>query len=125
MGCLERQRRSRCWARSNVVLEFEVAASGRNCRKGPLASLPSRPFLIFTSLAPDDTFKRVVVAPLDAADGPQFVTPMIRKNYTRSSRGLSLEPVFVVETAQDRRCGDSAACRNRTAVWLTADRRND
>jgi len=35
---------------------------------------------------------------------------------TRRSRGVSLEPVFVMETAQDWRGRDSVACWNRAAV---------
>jgi hypothetical protein len=42
---------------------------------------------------------------------------VIRKNCkTRKSRGLSVKTVFVMETAQDWRCRNSAACWNRTAA---------
>jgi len=38
---------------------------------------------------------------------------------------VSLEPVFMMETAQDWRCRNSAACRNWATVWLIDDRSND
>ena len=41
-----------------------------------LAAPPERPFLMFINLVPDEAFKRVVIAPLDAPDGPRFVTPL-------------------------------------------------
>ena len=37
---------------------------------------PERPFLMFISLASEDTFKRVVLAPLDAPDGARYVTAL-------------------------------------------------
>ena len=56
-----------------------------------LSTEPSRPFLMFISLAPDETFKRVVVAPLDAPDAARFVTPLnCERVYYSGSRGLCL-----------------------------------
>jgi hypothetical protein len=56
-----------------------------------LASAPARPFLMFISLAPDDTFKRVVLAPLDSPDGARYVTPLnCERVYYAGSRGLCL-----------------------------------
>ena len=56
-----------------------------------LSAPPSRPFLMFVSLAPDDTFKRVVLAPLDAPDGARYVTPLnCERVYYSGSRGLCL-----------------------------------
>jgi hypothetical protein len=56
-----------------------------------LASLPERPFLMFINLVPDEAFKRVVIAPLDAPDGPHFVTPLqCDRVYYAGTRGLCL-----------------------------------
>ena len=53
---------------------------------------PERPFLMFISLASDDTFKRVVLAPLVAPDGARYVTPLnCERVYYSGSRGLCLE----------------------------------
>ena len=53
---------------------------------------PDRPFLMFISLASDASFKRVVLAPLDAPDGPRYVTPLnCERVYYSGSRGLCLE----------------------------------
>jgi hypothetical protein len=52
---------------------------------------PSRPFLMFISLIPDSTFKHVVIAPLDAPDGPRYLTPLqCDRVYYAASRGLCL-----------------------------------
>ena len=54
-----------------------------------LSALPARPFLMFISLAPDDTFKRVVLAPLTAPDEARYVTPLnCERVYYSGSRGL-------------------------------------
>ncbi len=45
--------------------------------------------------------------------------------YTCISRSVSLKPVFVMETAEDWRCRDSAAYRNPTAGPLTYVRSSD
>ena len=56
-----------------------------------LSTPPARPFLMFISLAPDDTFKRVVLAPLGAPDGARYVTPLnCERVYYSGSRGLCL-----------------------------------
>ena len=53
---------------------------------------PERPFLMFISLASEDTFKRVVLAPLDAPDGARYVTALnCERVYYAGSRGLCLE----------------------------------
>ncbi len=58
-----------------------------------LSTPPARPFLMFVSLVPDDTFKRVVVAPLSAPDGARYVTPLqCDRVYYAGSRGLCLTP---------------------------------
>src|SRR5947208_9627837 len=44
--------------------------------KPPLPAPPVRPLLMFISLIPDAGFKHVVMAPLDAPDGPHYVTPL-------------------------------------------------
>lgn len=56
-----------------------------------LQAPPARPFLMYISLAPDDTFKRIVLAPLDAPDGARYVTPLqCERVYFSGSRGLCL-----------------------------------
>ncbi len=56
-----------------------------------LAAPPARPFLMFVSLVPDDSFKHVVIAPLDAPDGARYVTPLqCDRVYYAASRGLCL-----------------------------------
>jgi len=56
-----------------------------------LAAPPERPFLMFINLVPDEAFKRVVIAPLDAPDGPRFVTPLqCDRVYYAGTRGLCL-----------------------------------
>jgi hypothetical protein len=56
-----------------------------------LSRPPDRPFLMFVSLASDDSFKRVVVAPLDSPDGARYVTPLTcDRVYFAGSRGLCL-----------------------------------
>jgi len=59
--------------------------------KPVLPAPPSRPFLMFVSLIPDDSFKHVVIAPLDAPDGARYVTPLqCDRVYYAGSRGLCL-----------------------------------
>jgi hypothetical protein len=56
-----------------------------------LPAPPARPFLMFVSLIPDDTFKHVVMAPLDAPDGARYLTPLqCDRVYYAGSRGLCL-----------------------------------
>ena len=56
-----------------------------------LSAPPARPFLMFISLVPDDTFKRVVLAPLSAPDEARYVTPLnCDRVYYAGSRGLCL-----------------------------------
>ncbi len=56
-----------------------------------LAAPPPRPFLMFISLVPDQTFKRVVLAPLDAPDGARYLTELqCDRVYYAGSRGLCL-----------------------------------
>jgi hypothetical protein len=46
---------------------------------------------MFVSLIPDDSFKHVVIAPLDAPDGARYVTPLqCDRVYYAASRGLCL-----------------------------------
>ncbi len=60
--------------------------------KALLSSPPPRPFLMFISLTPDHTFKRVVLAPLAAPDQARYVTPLnCERVYYSGSRGLCLE----------------------------------
>jgi hypothetical protein len=57
-----------------------------------LSSPPERPFLMYVSLSADETFKRVVLAPLNAPDGPRYVTPLnCERVYYSGSRGVCLE----------------------------------
>jgi hypothetical protein len=49
---------------------------------GRLAAVPAAPFVMVRSLVPDETHGRVGIAPLDAPDGPRFIT------------GLTCERVF-------------------------------
>lgn len=59
--------------------------------KRTLVAPPARPFLMFISLASDDTFKRVVLAPLAAPDEARYVTPLnCERVYYAGSRGLCL-----------------------------------
>jgi len=59
--------------------------------KPTLPAPPARPFLMFISLASDDTFKRVVLAPLAAPDEARYVTPLnCERVYYSGSRGLCL-----------------------------------
>jgi hypothetical protein len=61
--------------------------------KATLAEPPARPFLMFISLTPDDTFKRVVLAPLGSPDGARYVTPIqCDRVYYAGTRGLCLTP---------------------------------
>jgi hypothetical protein len=56
-----------------------------------LTAAPQRPFLMFISLVPDETFKKVVLAPLDAPDGARYATPLqCDRVYYAASRGLCL-----------------------------------
>ena len=56
-----------------------------------LAAPPARPFLMFINLVPDQAFKHVVLTPLAAPDGPQYVTPLqCDRVYYAGSRGLCL-----------------------------------
>ena len=56
-----------------------------------LVAPPARPFLMFISLVPDETFKRVVLAPLDAPDGARYLTPLqCDRVYYAGTRGLCL-----------------------------------
>ena len=56
-----------------------------------LTAAPQRPFLMFISLAPDETFKKVVLAPLEAPDGARYATPLqCDRVYYAASRGLCL-----------------------------------
>ena len=56
-----------------------------------LSAPPARPFRMFISLVPDDTFKRVVLAPLGAPDEARYVTPLnCDRVYYAGSRGLCL-----------------------------------
>jgi hypothetical protein len=51
---------------------------------------------MFISLAPDETFKHVVLAPLAAPDGARYVTPLnCERVYYSGSRGVCLETRFV------------------------------
>jgi len=62
--------------------------------KPVLPAPPARPFLMFVSLIPDDSFKHVVIAPLDAPDGARYVTPLqCDRVYYAGSRGLCLAAV--------------------------------
>ena len=59
--------------------------------KPVLPAPPARPFLMFVSLIPDDSFKHVVIAPLDAPDGARYVTPLqCDRVYYAAARGLCL-----------------------------------
>ncbi|MCU1386390.1 MAG: translocation protein TolB [Acidobacteria bacterium] len=59
--------------------------------KPRLAQPPARPFLMFVSLVPDDTFKHVVIAPLNAPDAARFLTPLqCDRVYYAGTRGLCL-----------------------------------
>jgi len=61
--------------------------------KATLAEPPARPFLMYISLTPDDTFKRVVIAPLASPDGARYVTPLqCDRVYYAGTRGLCLTP---------------------------------
>ena len=56
-----------------------------------LPAPPQRPFLMFISLVPDGTFKKVVLASLDAPDGARYVTPLqCDRVYYAGARGLCL-----------------------------------
>lgn len=59
--------------------------------KARLQAPPERPFLMFISLVPDEGFKHVVMAPLDAPDGARYVTPLqCDRVYYAGARGLCL-----------------------------------
>ena len=61
--------------------------------KATLPAPPARPFLMFISLAPDEAFKHVVLASLDAPDGPRYITPLqCERVYYAGSRGLCRTP---------------------------------
>ena len=63
------------------------AAAGKPLLPAP----PARPFLMFISLVPDEAFKHVVMAPLDAPDAARYVTPLqCDRVYYAGSRGLCL-----------------------------------
>jgi hypothetical protein len=62
--------------------------------KATLEAPPARPFLMFISLVPGASFKRVVIAPLDAPDGSYYVTPLqCDRVYYAAARGLCLTAV--------------------------------
>ena len=66
-------------------------AAGAVAGKPLLSAPPQRPFLMFISLIPDGSFKRVVLAPLAAPDGARYVTPLqCDRVYYAGSRGLCL-----------------------------------
>ena len=70
----------------------ESASRGEAAVPHRLSARPARPFAMVVSLAPDDSFKHVVLAPLGAPDGPRFVTPLTcERVYYAGSRGLCLE----------------------------------
>jgi hypothetical protein len=69
-----------------------VTSAGAPVAIPVLSSPPGRPFLMYVSLSNDETFKRVVLAPLNAPDGARYVTPLnCERVYYSGSRGLCLE----------------------------------
>ncbi len=78
-------------AGSRGVLWQRPPAAPHRAAKTTLASPPARPFLMFVGAAPDDAFKRVVLAPLAAPDGPRYITPLTcERVYFAGARGLCL-----------------------------------
>jgi hypothetical protein len=76
-----------------------------------LPAPPARPFLMFVSLIPDESFKHVVVAPLDAPDGARYVTALqCDRVYFAATRGLCLtaaadnpaKPTYVARVFDER-----------------------
>ena len=84
---------------ASTVLSFVSRRPGVRVTRAPVGVVkstlpgpPERPFLMYVSLAADDTFKRVVMAPLAAPDGPRYVTPLTcERVYYSGSRGVCLE----------------------------------
>jgi hypothetical protein len=67
------------------------APAAQVAAKPRLTEPPARPFLMFINLIPDDSFKHVVIAPLDAPEGARYVTPLqCDRVYYAGSRGLCL-----------------------------------
>src|SRR5471032_3135300 len=71
------------------------------CDRGPapappparLAALPARPYLMFVSVASDDTFNHVSAAPIDALDKGAFVSALsCNRVYFGGNRGMCLTP---------------------------------
>lgn len=57
----------------------------------PLAAPPDRPYLIVSSTLPDDTFKKLLVAPLSAPAGSAYVGPLAcERVYFAGNRGICL-----------------------------------
>jgi hypothetical protein len=56
-----------------------------------LASIVARPHLVFLHAPTGDTYRRVAVAPLDALDGPRYLTALqCQRVYVAASQGLCL-----------------------------------
>src|SRR5262245_20939190 len=87
-----------------LVVLATVAAAG--CRGGTadrrtsppssasranLAAPPPKPFVMFVSQLPDDSFKHVVIAPLNSPNGGRYVTPLVcERVHFSGSRGMCL-----------------------------------
>jgi hypothetical protein len=74
-----------------------IAACGRPAvhepaaARGRLAAAPPPPFLLYVSLASDETFRRVALAPLAAPASAAFVTPLsCERVYFSGTRGICL-----------------------------------
>ena len=81
-----------------AVVGYTVYAMRRSARPRPaaaadtlLASPPPRPYLMVRSTAPDDTWRKLMLAPLDAPGGPAYPTSLVcERAYFSMSRGVCL-----------------------------------
>jgi hypothetical protein len=68
-----------------------------------LASVVSRPHLVFLHSPGGDTYRQVAVLPLDALDGQRFLTPLVcQRVYMAAGRGLCMGTGQKATTFDDR-----------------------
>jgi hypothetical protein len=67
-----------------------------------LASVVARPHLVFLHSPTGDTYRRVAVVPLDAPDGPRYLTPLqCQRVYFQARQGLCLGKNYVSGVSSD------------------------
>ena len=67
-----------------------------------LASIVAQPHLVFLHSPAGDNYRRVAVVPLDAPDGPRYLTPLqCQRVYFEAGQGLCLGKNYVGGVASD------------------------